>query len=141
MNCDRNLARSSQLQSELRLALENEALDLVYQPVFELPHQRLIKIEALLRLRRSDGSHLAPAAFIPQAESSGLIHRLGHWVLTTACRQGAAWLAGGSALKVAVNVSPVQLRALDFPRAVKSILEKTALPPHLLELEVTESVF
>jgi diguanylate cyclase (GGDEF)-like protein/PAS domain S-box-containing protein len=138
---DRELRRSSRLQSELRSALENEALDLVYQPVFELPHQRLIKIEALLRLRRSDGSHLAPAAFIPQAESSGLIHPLGQWVLTTACRQGAAWLASGSPLKVAVNISPVQLRALDFSRSVRSILEQAGLPPHLLELEVTESVF
>jgi diguanylate cyclase len=62
-------------------------------------------------------------------------------VLTTACRQGAAWLASGSPLKVAVNISPVQLRALDFSRSVRSILEQAGLPPHLLELEVTESVF
>ena len=78
---DREMRRGIKVQRELRRALEQDGLELVYQPVFELPRQRLVKTEALLRIRREDGGDLSPSVFIPQAESSGLIHPLGEWVL------------------------------------------------------------
>ena len=100
-----------------------------------------MKAEALLRLRQADGTYLAASAFIPHVESSGLIHQLGAWVLRTACQQAAAWLAAGHDLKIAVNVSPAQLRSSEFPRLLTRLLEENALAPQALELELTESVF
>lgn len=138
---ERELRRARKLERELRQALENDAFELVYQPVFELPRQRLIKTEALVRLRHADGSRLPPGNFIPQAESSGLIHPLGEWVLRAACRQGALWQAASQPLKIAVNVSAVQLRGSDFPLLLQSILDASGLPAALLELELDEAIF
>jgi diguanylate cyclase (GGDEF)-like protein len=138
---EREMRRARRLQRDLERALENDAFELVYQPVFELPRQRLVKTEALLRLRHADGSCLPPASFIPQAESSGLIHPLGEWVLRAACRQGMLWQAAGQPLKIAVNVSAVQLRVSDFPRLLQGILDAAGLSSALLELELNESVF
>ena len=138
---DRRMRHHSRLQRELRRALENDSFELFYQPVFELPRRRLVKAEALLRLRQDDGSHLTAAAFIPQVESSGLIHQLGAWALRAACRQAAAWLAMGHDLKIAVNVAPAQLRSGEFPGLLAGCLEESGLTPRALELELTESVF
>ncbi|MFO1049425.1 MAG: EAL domain-containing protein [Geminicoccaceae bacterium] len=138
---DRELRRMSQLQRELRNALEHDRFELLYQPVFELPRWRLAKTEALVRLRQDDGEYLSPATFIPQAENSGLIHSLGAWVLRQACRQAAVWRATGGPLKVAVNVSAVQLRSAGFPVLLREILDESGLPGESLELELTESVF
>lgn len=138
---ERDLRHARRLQRDLRRALANDAFELVYQPVFELPRQRLVKTEALLRLRHADGSSLPPESFIPQAESSGLIHPLGEWVLRAACRQGALWQAAGQPLKIAVNVSAVQLRGSDFPHLLRGILDAAGLPAALLELELNEAIF
>ncbi len=138
---EQELRRARRLQSDLRRAIEQESFELVYQPVFDLPRQRLVKTEALLRLRQDDGSCLPPASLIAQAESSGLIHPLGEAILRAACRQGAIWRAACQPLKIAVNVSAVQLRSSDFPRRLASILDGVGLPAALLELELTESVF
>ena len=138
---DREMRHHSQLKRELRRALENGSFELFYQPVFELQRRRLVKAEALLRLRQADGTYLAASAFIPHVENSGLIHQLGAWVLRTACQQAAAWLAAGHDLKIAVNVSPAQLRSSEFPRLLTRLLEENALAPQALELELTESRF
>ena len=138
---DRELHRTSRMQRELRRALDREAFELVYQPIFTLPSQRLAKTEALLRLRQEDGSCVPPADIVAHAESSGLIHRLGEWVLRTACRQGGQWHAEGHAIRMAVNVSAAQLRSSEFPLLLSGILAQTGLPPDRLELEITESVF
>lgn len=138
---DRELQLKRTLQHDLRQAIERDALELVYQPMFGLADDRLVKVEALLRWPQADGSFVAPAIFIPIAESSGLIHALGERVLTTACRQGARWCAAGNPLKVAVNVSAIQLRNHEFPKLVRNSLEQSGMAPGLLELELTESVF
>ena len=138
---DRELRRDRRLQRELRRALDADGFELAYQPIFALPRQRLVKVEALVRWRLADGSSVPPATFIPLAERSGLIHPLGEWVLAAACRQALAWSAAGRPLRIAVNVSASQLRHGGFVAMVRRALDDTGLDPGLLELELTESVF
>ena len=111
---DRELLKVRNLQRGLRHALAEGGLELAYQPVFELPGQRLAKVEALLRWNHPGGGQIPPASFIPIAEASGLIHPIGDWVLRVACRQAAIWRDAGRPLKVAVNVSAAQLRRAEF---------------------------
>ena len=129
------------LRRELRQALASDDLDLAYQPVFALPECRMYKVEALLRWNQPGVGPVSPALIIPVAEASGLIHPLGIWVLTAACRQAAAWRASGLPLKIAVNVSATQLRHSTFLEAVQTALQEAGLPPQALELELTEGVF
>lgn len=138
---DRELVRHRKLQRGLRRAMAEGELELLYQPVFELPRLRLAKAEALLRWNQPGGGVVPPADFLPIAEASGLIHDLGQWVLHAACRQGRAWRDAGRPLKVAINVSAAQLRRPDFAAMVLATLDRTGLQPDLLELELTESVF
>ena len=138
---DRELRRDRRLQRELRRALDADEFELVYQPIFALPRQRLVKVEALVRWHQSDGSPVPPATFIPLAEKSGLIHSLGEWVLARVCRQGAAWATAGRPLKIAVNVSAAQLRHAGLVAMIRRTLDDAGLPANLLELELTESVF
>jgi diguanylate cyclase (GGDEF)-like protein/PAS domain S-box-containing protein len=129
------------LQRCLSRSLDQGELALDYQPVFELPEGRLAKAEALLRWRDPRRGNVPPAALIPVAEASGLIHPLGEWVLRAACRQAATWQQAGATLKVAVNVSAAQLRQEEFAGSVRAALQSAGLAPGLLELELTESVF
>ena len=138
---DRELRRDRRLQRELRRALDADEFELVYQPMFALPRQRLVKVEALVRWHQSDGGPVPPATFIPLAEKSGLIHSLGEWVLARVCRQGAAWATAGRPLKIAVNVSAAQLRHAGLVAMIRRTLDDAGLPANLLELELTESVF
>lgn len=138
---DRELVRHRKLQRGLRRAMAEGELELLYQPVFELPRLRLAKAEALLRWNQPGGLSVPPADFIPIAEASGLIHDLGQWVLNAACHQGKVWRDAGRPLKVAVNVSAAQLRRPDFASMVLAALARTGLQPELLELELTEGVF
>lgn len=138
---DHELVRHRKLQRGLRRAMTEGELELLYQPVFELPRLRLAKAEALLRWNQPGGTSMPPADFIPIAEASGLIHDLGQWVLNAACHQATIWRDAGRPLKVAVNVSAAQLRRPDFAAMVLATLERTRLQAGLLELELTESVF
>jgi EAL domain-containing protein (putative c-di-GMP-specific phosphodiesterase class I) len=95
-----------------------------------------VAVEALLRWKHPRHGLVAPAAFVPIAEESGLIHPIGDWVLREACQAGARW----PVRRIAVNVSAVQFRAPDFAGKILSILKETGLEPSRLELEVTESV-
>jgi EAL domain-containing protein (putative c-di-GMP-specific phosphodiesterase class I) len=82
---------------------------------------------------------VSPAVFIPIAETSGLIGQLGEWVLERACEQGVAWQRAGLPLvRISVNLSPVQLQSPDLASTIRNVLARTALPPEMLELEVTE---
>jgi diguanylate cyclase (GGDEF)-like protein/PAS domain S-box-containing protein len=138
---DRQLLNVRNLQRGLRRALAEGELELAYQPMFDLPSQRLSKVEALLRWILPDGGQIPPASFIPIAETSGLIHPLGEWVLQVACRQAAAWRDAGRPLKTAVNVSAAQLRRSEFADSVREALDGAGLAASLLEIELTESVF
>jgi diguanylate cyclase (GGDEF)-like protein/PAS domain S-box-containing protein len=136
---DRELQASRSLQAGLRQALEGEGLGLVYQPVFDVRRRRVVAVEALLRWRHPGGGQVAPATFIPIAETSGLIQPLGEWVLREACRQAAAW--HGVGLKVAVNISVAQLRDPELLPTLRRAVATAGIAATSLELEVTESVF
>jgi diguanylate cyclase (GGDEF)-like protein/PAS domain S-box-containing protein len=131
--------RTLLLSNALRRAIERQQLSLVYQPQLELETGRILGAEALLRWHHPELGHVSPVEFIPVAESSGLILPIGQWVLSEAARQLAAWDRQGlPALKVAVNVSSVQLRQSDLPALVKQTVEEAGLGMHRLELELTE---
>jgi diguanylate cyclase (GGDEF)-like protein/PAS domain S-box-containing protein len=128
------------LENQLRRALADEQFDLHYQPEIQIATGRVVAAEALIRWRHPDAGLLAPERFLSVAEECGLIVTIGDWVLCTACRQARRWLDLGLPICVGVNLSAIQFRQKNFLEKVKDALEKTGLPPHLLELEITESV-
>lgn len=138
-----NVAAFQKLSMEngLRHAIERDELILHYQPLINLQHNQVVGTEALLRWQHPQFGLVAPALFIPIAEDSGLIGSIGHWVLTTACRQLRTWqLEGMTALMVSVNVSVFQLRHNDFSLHVREILGSTGLAAENLKLELTENI-
>ena len=128
------------LEADLRRAIGGEELLLYYQPQIDLRSGDCVGLEALVRWRHPQRGMIPPGDFIPLAEESGLVERLGDWVLRTACRQIKAWLATGLAPRqTAVNVSAVQLSRGHLVESVKDALHETGIPPDRLELEITES--
>lgn len=129
------------MEHDLRQALAKRELFLDYQPQYDTRDGRMLGVEALLRWRHPQHGLISPASFIPIAEETGLIVSIGEWVLDEACRQNAAWLAAGCGpLVVAVNLSALQITQPGLSATVSAALRRHALPPELLELEITESV-
>jgi EAL domain-containing protein (putative c-di-GMP-specific phosphodiesterase class I) len=129
-----------QLDHAMRQALASGRFRLHYQPQVELRSGRIVGAEALIRWRDPALGEVPPSRFVPVAEDSGFIVALGDWVLTQAVRQGAAWLARGMALPIAINVSALQFQQPQFAERVAAVLAASQLPPQLLELELTESI-
>jgi len=125
-----------QIANDLRQAIDRSELTVLYQPQHCLADGALSGYEALLRWRHPTRGPIPPDEFIPIAEETGEIFRIGEWVLREACREARAWPAH---LKVAVNLSAVQLSQGDLVDVVKDILVETGLSPRRLELEITES--
>ncbi|BAU90843.1 GAF sensor-containing diguanylate cyclase [Methylorubrum populi] len=132
---DRAAARAS-LEADLNRAVERREFVLHYQPIVRARTGATIGFEALLRWRRPDGMAISPADFVPVAEEAGLMPEIGAWILAAACREAATWPAH---LTVAVNVSATQLRSALFIDAVERALAESGLPPHRLEIEITET--
>ncbi|MFT3856022.1 MAG: EAL domain-containing protein [Aquabacterium sp.] len=129
------------LLNGLRKGLELGQFVLHYQPQVNLETGEVFGVEALIRWQHPEWGLVPPGRFIPLAEESGLIVPIGNWVIDEACRQGRAWLDQGLApLSVAVNLSALQFRRGDVEAVVAQALERSGLPPDLLELELTESV-
>ena len=129
------------LEGDLRNALEREEFVLHYQPQVDLSTGRILGVEALLRWQHPVLGTVSPARFVGLAEEMGLIVPIGYWVLRTACRQSVAWLrAGHGQVRVAVNLSARQFYQQDLVSSIQEILEETGIAPHLLELELTESM-
>ncbi|MCF8706876.1 putative bifunctional diguanylate cyclase/phosphodiesterase [Rhizorhapis sp. SPR117] len=126
------------LEIALREALQKEQLHVVYQPVVDAKDGRILGFEALVRWTHPEMGSISPVKFIPVAEDARLIGPIGEWVLRTACKEAKNW---PEHIRVAVNVSAEQLGDPNFVTAVTSALAYAELPPHRLELEVTESVF
>ncbi|WP_308201093.1 putative bifunctional diguanylate cyclase/phosphodiesterase [Paractinoplanes maris] len=135
---DELLRRRGTLENELRHAIDRDQLRLVFQPVVALPSMRPVGAEALLRWTHPTLGAVRPDEFIPVAEESGLINRIGSWVLEQACVQLAAWLSRGHDVWVSVNLSPKELHAADYAGQVADVLERHGVPPQRLVLEVTE---
>ncbi len=134
-------ARSLQLENALRHALERNQLELHYQPQISLSDNRIIGAEALLRWHHPELGIISPSEFIPIAENSGQILKIGEWVLRSAVHQLKVWMDGGMApMTMAVNLSVVQSRHLNLPAMVSQILDEAGLSPQYLELELTEGV-
>jgi diguanylate cyclase (GGDEF)-like protein len=128
------------VESGLRKALQNQEFVLHYQPRVDLRTGAIVGVEALVRWQRPLHGLVMPADFIQTAEETGLIVPIGRWVLLEACRQARAWEGAGlSPVRIAVNISAVELRAFDFVASVRSALQKTGLRPGCLELELTET--
>jgi EAL domain-containing protein (putative c-di-GMP-specific phosphodiesterase class I) len=128
------------LDHAMRQGLASGAFRLMYQPQVRLADFAIVGAEALLRWRDPELGDIPPARFIPVAEESGFIVPIGDWVLAQAVRQAALWHQQGRAVPVAVNVSALQFHQAQFVDRVASVLAVSALPPHLLELELTESI-
>ncbi len=126
------------LELALRNAMDAGEFALAYQPVVAAQSGEITSCEALLRWRHPELGDVPPAKFIPIAEETGLLGRIGEWVLRRACREAAGWPQD---VGVAVNVSPRQLRDPGFIVTLVSALTQAGLDPSRLELEVTESVF
>ncbi len=130
-----------EMESDLRRALDRDELRLDYQPLFAVADKRQTAYEALARWPHPQLGLVPPNQFIPVAEETGLIVRLGEWVLREACRQCRWWQDHGKpGVRVAVNVSPLQFARADFVDKVLEVLRETDLPGDLLDLELTESI-
>ena len=126
------------IASALRLAVERQELRLHYQPQFDVQTGELCGVEALLRWQHPERGLVLPDAFIGVAEESDLIVSIGDWVLREACRQARQWRDAGLALRIAVNVSPVQLRQRSIIEKVVAALHDHGLDGCSLALELTE---
>ena len=128
------------LEKDLRAALERGELQLHYQPIVCLEDSRIIGLEALLRWRHPHKGLIPPLEFIPLAEETGLIIPIGEWVLRAACLQLKGWLDEGiEPLRMAINVSAIQLKDPGFVDMVTAVIARTEIKPELLELEITET--
>ena len=132
------------LDHAMRQALTNPApgqgFRLHYQPQVRFLDNAILGAEALLRWHDAELGDIPPGQFVPIAEESGVIVAIGNWVLDTAVRQCSAWNAQGMTLTMAINVSALQFQQSDFVECVAQALKKHALPPELLEIELTESI-
>ena len=137
-----------QMETLLRRAVEHSEFTLHYQPMVRLSDRKVIAVEALVRLnaagQHTNGHHngtttLSPNQFIPVMEDTGMITSLSGWVIEEACRQGRAWLDTGLDFgRVAVNLSPSEIRRGGVVERLADILARTGLPPQYLEIEITE---
>jgi diguanylate cyclase (GGDEF)-like protein len=124
------------LSAALRGAIDNQQLSIVYQPQCATNSGEILGFEALLRWNHPELGAVSPARFIPVAEETGFILQLGEWVLRQACIEAAGW---SNPLRIAVNISAIQLQQGNLPQVIDAALKESGLAPHRLELELTET--
>jgi diguanylate cyclase (GGDEF)-like protein/PAS domain S-box-containing protein len=124
------------LELDLRTALENEAFDLYYQPIFDVRTRRILSCEALLRWHHHERGMVSPGEFISVAEEMGIIVEIGQQVLRKACLECRRWPGD---TRVAVNLSPIQFSRSNVPALIRQTLAATHLPADRLHIEITES--
>ncbi|TQV88992.1 EAL domain-containing protein [Aliikangiella coralliicola] len=132
--------RRHQLANELRQAIKNEELSLVFQPQLNIKANKVIGAEVLLRWHHPILGNISPAEFVPIAENTGLIKEIGAWVLDNACAKIAECQKEGIDIRLAVNLSALQFRQVDLPESIASVMQSHRIPPRLLEVEITESM-
>ncbi|MEO8644423.1 EAL domain-containing protein [Pseudomonas sp.] len=137
---DTEMRRRRELEKDLRDALARDQFYLVYQPQISYRDHRVVGVEALIRWQHPEHGLVPPDLFIPLAEQNGTIIAIGEWVLDQACKQLRDWHDQGFVdLRMAVNLSTVQLHHAELPRVVNNLMQMYRLPPRSLELEVTET--
>lgn len=134
----RNLLRRKEIEAELRAALQREELSIFFQPIVDLESGRIRAFEALVRWFHPEKGELKPDEFIPVAEETGVIVTLGNWITAQAARTAVHW---PDDVNLAVNLSPLQIKAPGAALGILSALREAGLDPSRLELEVTESLF
>ncbi|MBN2047776.1 MAG: EAL domain-containing protein [Anaerolineaceae bacterium] len=128
------------LVNRLRYAVEHEEFTLMYQPQVDILSGKILGVEALLRWNNPELGFISPGRFIPIAEETGLILPIGRWVLHEACRQNRRWIDQGlPPMRMAVNISGIQLEREDMVKLVSKEIEETQMDPRLLELEICET--
>lgn len=135
------------METNLRRALDNDELELHYQPKFYLQSSESIQtagelhsFEALIRWPKSDGSYIPPSSFIHVAEDSGLISRVSQWVLETAAKQAKSWYQKGLKSNISINISAKQFLIPDFEIEIVDTLQRLKIPQDLISIEITESL-
>ncbi len=134
----RDLVRRREIEDELRAALQRDELSIFFQPIVDLETGKIRTFESLVRWFHPEKGELRPDEFIPVAEETGVIVTLGNWITKQAARTAAQWPED---ITVAVNLSPLQIRAPGAALGIKNALREAGLDPRRLELEVTESLF
>jgi len=141
---DEWVKRRLTIENGLRSAIENQELEIHYQPIIEFSTGKLMGAEALLRWNSQEFGHVMPDEFIPVAEESGLIVSIGNWVLKNSVKQFVAWKKEfphvDSFSRIAVNISVRQFNYSGFVKQVKDIIDDTGISPYHLELELVESI-
>lgn len=135
---NRTIHEKIQMERELRKALELEEFEVYYQPQIQLQTGKIVGMEALIRWNHPEKGMIPPNKFIPIAEETGLIIPINEWVMETACRQTKELLAHYPFLTVSVNLSPYEFESRRLVQKIVKLLEKTRLPPHCLDVEITE---
>jgi len=129
------------LEAALRRAITEKELRVYYQPQIDIASGEIVGAEALLRWQHPEDGMMLPSRYIAVAEETGLIGAIGDWVLQETCVQGKKWLdAGFPPITLAVNLSPQQFHHKDIAFTVSQALQESGFPPHLLELELTETI-
>ena len=134
----RNLARRREIEAELRAAIQKDELSIFFQPIVDLKTGKIKCFEALVRWFHPQKGELRPDEFIPVAEETGVIITLGNWITAQAAKAAAQW---PEHVTIAVNLSPLQIKAPGAALGVINALREAKLDPRRLELEVTESLF
>jgi predicted signal transduction protein with EAL and GGDEF domain len=134
----RELVRKKEIEAELRAAIRKDELSIFFQPIVDLKTGRIRTFEALVRWFHPEKGELRPDEFIPVAEETGVIITLGNWITAQAAKAAAQW---PQHVTLAVNLSPLQLRAPGAALGILNAIREAGLPPSRLELEVTESLF
>ncbi len=135
---DRATQDRRELERDLRAALDEDQITLAYQPVLSASTGQITSVEALARWHHPVRGPIPPDLFISIAEEGGLIAKLGTRILCVACEEATGW---PEHVRIAVNISPMQIHAGDLSELVRHVLATTGLSPHRLQLEVTESLF
>ncbi|MGZ5818793.1 MAG: putative bifunctional diguanylate cyclase/phosphodiesterase, partial [Burkholderiaceae bacterium] len=129
-----------QLEIQLKHNLESGGMKLYYQPIIDVASKHLIGAEALIRMPVDGSRMLYPEEFIPLAESTGLINKLGYWVCSEACRQHQEWRNSGlPPFSMAINVSAIEFRQHDFAAHLMRVVNQFEMDPNCLQIELTES--
>ena len=124
------------VEADLRRAIEQDELELHYQPIVDAKSRKICSVEALVRWRHPTKGTIHPSRFIPLSEETGLISRISEWALRGAFAEAAKW---PSDIKVAVNISPLQFRNANLLNALVGVLDEMGLPPERVEVEITET--